>query len=355
MKNSTIDFLIVGQGLAGTVLSHLLIEKGLSVKVIEQFKANSATRIAAGVFNPVTYRKLKMAEFADFLIPEMFDYYPKMEEKLGVNLFRPTSFLKILTDVEELNNWQVQSVDCNNKAFMSQDVFPDNFENTIKNPFGAGQVMQSGVVKLSMMLDLWKEYLQDNELFVDELFDYGKLKTNFELVTYGDIQAKNIVFCEGIGITNNPWFNWLPMQQFKGEVLEISAPQLKLTRMVNRGVFVLPLENGNFKVGATHDWRNVDEKTTEDGKKELTDKLDKILNVPYQVINHQAGLRPASRDRHPYIGVHPAHNNMYVMNGLGSKGVIMAPWLAKAFIDGIETKEWPKGFDIKRYLRFYTE
>jgi glycine/D-amino acid oxidase-like deaminating enzyme len=355
VKNSTIDFLIVGQGLAGTVLSHLLIEKGLSVKVIENFKANSATRIAAGVFNPVTYRKLKMAEFADFLIPEMFDYYPKMEEKLGANLFRPTSFLKILTDIEELNNWQVQSVDCNNKAFMSQEIFSDDFEGTLKIPFGAGQVKQSGVVKLSKMLDLWKEFLLSNDLFIDELFDYDKLIIEAEFVSYGNIQAKKIVFCEGVGISNNPWFNWLPMQQFKGEVLEISSPKLKLTRMVNRGVFVLPLENGNFKIGATHDWKNVDEEITKEGKKELTDKIDNILNVPYQVIDHQAGLRPASRDRHPYIGVHPKHRNLYVMNGLGSKGVIMAPWLGKAFIDGIDAKEWPKGFDINRYLRFYNE
>ena len=355
MQNKTVDFIIIGQGLAGTVLSKKLLDLGFSVHVFDLFKPNCATRIAAGVFNPVTYRKLKMAEFADFLIPKVFDFYPKISKQLNQDFFQSTSFLKILTDIEEVNNWQIQCANQKNSAFMSKSTFTDDFENTIKIPNGAGQVLQSGVVKLSAMLDYWKEYLISENSITNEVFDYDSVLISENLIQYKNLRAKNIVFCEGIGIVNNPWFNWLPMQQFKGEVLEISAPELKLTRMVNRGVFLLPLENGNYKVGATHDWKNVDENTTDDGKKELIDKLNNIINVPYKVVKHEAGLRPATRDRHPYIGVHPKHKNVFVMNGLGSKGVIMAPWLADTFITGIENLEWPKGFDITRYLRFYNE
>ena len=355
MGNSSIDYLIIGQGLAGTILSQLLLEKGLKVHVIENFKENSATRIAAGVFNPVTYRKLKMAEFADFLIPEVYSYYQKFEKVIQKDIFTDHSFLKLLTDIEELNNWQIQSENKMNKQFMSQDIYNSNFENTIKSPFGAGQVLQSGVVKLSTMIDSWKEHLINTHSFTAEQFDYNSMKIESDSITYKTITAKNVVFCEGVGILNNPFFNWLPMQQFKGEVLEISAPELKLNRILNRGVFVLPLPNGNFKIGATHDWKNVDEKITDGGKLELTDKLDNILNVPYTVVGHHAGLRPATRDRHPYIGVHPKHKNLFIINGLGSKGVIMAPWLAKTFIEGLKDQTWPKGFDINRYIRFYTE
>ena len=355
MNNSTFDYLIIGQGLAGTVLSMLLIEKGLKVHVIDHQKENSATRIAAGVFNPVTYRKLKMAEFADFLIPEMDNFYQKAAQITQEDIFHPTSFLKLITDIEELNNWQIQSEKPQNKQFMSQDIFKSDFENTIKNPLGAGQVLQSGVVKLALLTDSWKQHLINNNCFTNESFEYDELKITPNQISYKNINAKNIVFCEGVGILNNPWFKWLPMQQFKGEVLEISAPQLKLTRIVNRGIFILPLENGNYKIGATHDWRNVDEKITEKGKLELTEKLDNLINVPYEVVGHSAGLRPATRDRHPYIGVHPEYNNLFIMNGLGSKGVIMAPWLAKTLIEGFESKIWPKEFNINRYLRFYTE
>jgi glycine/D-amino acid oxidase-like deaminating enzyme len=350
-----IDFLIIGQGLAGTVLSHKLHNKGFNVKVVENFISNSASRIAAGVFNPVTYRKLKMAEFSDFLVPEVFDYYEKVESELEHKFFYPTSFLKLITDFEELNNWQIQSEIPSNRLFMSQEIVTDNFNDTILNPYGAGQVLQSGLVKVGKFLDVWKAYLRNKNLIIEGYFDYNELIENKIGYIYKDLEINNIVFCEGVNVVNNPWFNWLPMQQFKGEVIEIFAPDLELDRLLNRGVFVLPLKNGRFKIGATHDWKHVDEKVTEEGKLELTDKLDKIINVPYTVVDHQAGLRPATRDRHPFIGVHPMKDNMFVLNGLGSKGVIMIPWLADVFIQGLEKKEWPKTFDIKRFIRFYNE
>ena len=350
-----IDFFIVGQGIVGTVLSHQLMEKGNSVHVFDSFKNNSASRIAAGVFNPVAYRKLKRAEFVDFLIPEMFDYYPRIESKLNKSFFKPMSFLKLLTDIEELNNWQIQCGSETNSPYMSNSIFKSNFENGIKNEFGAGQVLQSGVLNISQLIDTWKKYLRSLESLSEGTFQHEKLSEENGFFTYGNLQAKKIIFCEGVGISKNPWFSWLPIQKFKGEVLEISAPNLNLNRMVNRGVFLLPMGNDIFKVGATHDWKNVDEIPTEEGKLELTEKLDKIINVPYQIINHSAGLRPAARDRRPYIGVHPERENMYIINGLGSKGVIMAPWLIRNFIENMENHNWPKEFDIKRYHKFYTE
>ena len=350
-----VDFFIVGQGIAGTVLSHQLTQKGFSVKVFDTYKENSASRIAAGVYNPVAYRKLKMAQFAEFLIPEMNLYYPKLEKELGISFFKPMSFLKLLTDFEEFNNWHIQCAIKTNIPFMSPNICTDDFNKGLKNPYGAGQVLQSGVTNLAKLIDAWRTKLIEKDFFSDEKFSHANLKTNHEGYTYNEYLATKIIFCEGIGISNNPWFDWLPIQKFKGEVLEIHAPELNLNRMVNRGVFLLPIGNNIFKVGATHDWRNVNETPTEDGKNELLEKLDKFINVPYTITKHSAGLRPASRDRHPYIGEHPENKNMFVFNGLGSKGVIMAPWLAKEFIKEIKTKNWPKEFNIKRYTRFYNE
>jgi len=348
-----VDFLIIGQGLAGTVLSHKLHRKGFKIHVIENLVSNSASRIAAGVFNPVTYRKLKMAEFADFLIPEVFDYYAQVEKELDQKFFYPTSFLKLITDYEELNNWQIQSEIAANKPFMSQEILSENFGDKILNPFGAGQVLQSGLVKVGQFLDAWKSYLRSENLIQETIFNHDNLVCIDDGYEYENVWAKNIIFCEGVVVVNNPWFSWLPMQQFKGEVIEIYAPELELDRLLNRGVFVLPLGAGKFKVGATHDWRHVDEEITEEGRKELTDKLDKILNVNYEVVSHHAGLRPATRDRRPFIGEHPEMKNMFVLNGLGSKGVIMVPWLADVFIQGLEHNDWPRTFNITRYIRFY--
>lgn len=350
-----VDYFIVGQGIAGTVLSNQLIAKGFSVRVFDSVKENSASRIAAGVYNPVAYRKLKMAQFADFLIPEMEIYYTNLQKELNQDFFNPMSFLKILTDFEELNNWQIQCANDVNRPFMSEVIIKDDFNKGIVNPIGAGQVLKSGVLNLPILLDSWKEKLLKMNSFEEGVFSYAEVEMESDKVKYRNLEAKNIIFTEGVGISNNPWFDWLPIQKFKGEVLEIHAPDLNLDRMINRGVFLLPMGKGIFKVGATHDWRNVDEIPTEKGKNELIEKLDKFINVSYKIVKHDAGLRPAARDRHPYIGVHPEHVNLFVFNGLGSKGVIMAPWLAKKFIEGLDTKHWPKEFDIRRYTRFYNE
>lgn len=353
--NRKVDYLIVGQGLAGTVLSHRLFSANSSFHVIDSLKQNSASRIAAGIYNPVSYRKLKMAEFASTLIPEVEDYYPKLESFLSTNFFSKESFLKILTSHEELNNWHIQSAIPQNIPFMANEMFLETFENTINNPFGAGQVLQSGVVKTTSLIDSWREFLREQNAISENPFEYNALEILEIGFRYKKVEAENIIFCEGVGVEKNPWFNWLPIQQFKGEVLEIYAPQLQLNRLTNRGVFVLPLGEGYFKIGATHDWQHVDEIPTEEGKQELIDKLEKIISVPYKITKHLAGLRPATRDRHPYIGEHPQHKNMYVFNGLGSKGVIMVPWLSLQFLNALETGEWPKEFHINRFLRFYED
>lgn len=350
-----VDFLIVGQGIAGTVISHQLLNQGFSVCVVDKIKDNSASRIAAGVYNPVAYRKLKRAEFVEFLLPYMNEYYQLLEKELNTPFFNPMSFLKLLTDIEELNNWQIQCGNETNAPYMSSDIFKDDFHTGILNPYGAGQVLQSGIVKLPVLLDTWKAILKEKEALIDEVFDYDKLKISETSIQYKELEASKVIFSEGVGVIHNPWFNWLPIQRFKGEVLEIYAPKLQLDRMVNRGVFLLPKGMGYFTVGATHDWKNVDEIPTETGKQELLEKLNKIINVDFEVTDHIAGFRPSARDRHPYIGVHPNDDRLFVFNGLGSKGVIMVPWLTNQFISGMENLTWPKEFDIKRYIRFFNE
>ncbi len=350
-----VDILIIGQGIAGTVLSHQLIQKGYSVFVIDHKKVNSASRIAAGVYNPIAYRKLKRAEFVEFLLPSMQDYYGKLQKELNVSFFKPSSFLKLLTDIEELNNWQIQCAKESNTSYMSKTIFTSNFNHGIKNEIGAGQVLNSGVVKIPTLIEAWQKRLIESHRFSSGPFNYSDLEFHTDGIHYSDMCYEKVIFTEGVGVSKNPWFNWLPIQKFKGEVLEIHAPNLELDRMINRGVFLLPLGNGYFKVGATHDWRKVDEVITTEGRLELTDKLDKFINVPYTVVKHEAGLRPAARDRHPYIGVHPENNRLFVFNGLGSKGVIMAPWLVTKFIEGLDSFEWPPEFDIKRYIRFFND
>ncbi|MFO7674135.1 MAG: FAD-dependent oxidoreductase, partial [Lutibacter sp.] len=155
-------------------------------------------------------------------------------------------------------------------------------------------------------------------------------------VEYNDVIASKIVFCEGFGLKNNPFFNELPMQEAKGELITIHAPNLNIDFMIKSAVFVLPLGNYNYKIGATFNWKDKTQLPTEEGKNELTAKLDTFIKAPYTIVEHVAGIRPTVKDRRPLAGKHPKHQNLAVLNGLGTRGVMIAPTLAKALYNHLE-------------------
>lgn len=112
----------------------------------------------------------------------------------------------------------------------------------------------------------------------------------------------------------------------------------------------MPLGNQLFKVGATYEWDQLNDIPSEEGKFELTKKLNSIISSPYNIVSHDAGVRPSVIDRRPVIGAHPKHNNIYVFNGLGTKAVMLAPYFAKQFVNYLQNNTpLDKEVDINRF------
>ena len=176
-------------------------------------------------------------------------------------------------------------------------------------------------------------YLQ---LLLKDTFDYSILKSNSDGIEYKDFLARHIVFAEGFGMHSNPYFNHLPLDGTKGELLIIKAPKLDLNVIVNTSVFILPLGNGLFKVGATYNWEDKTSIPTAEGKQELIDRIKEILNCDFEIVSHFAGVRPTVKDRKPLIGTHNIFKNIHVLNGLGTRGVMLAPTQAKVLFESIE-------------------
>jgi glycine oxidase len=176
-------------------------------------------------------------------------------------------------------------------------------------------------------------------------------------VNYRDISAKHLIFCEGYQVIHNPYFKWLPLQPTKGEVLEIQSDQnFSPERIYNKAVYVVPEGEGRFIVGATYNWRNPDEEPTPEGKAELSERFSQITPEKFKVTGHWAGIRPAVRDRTPLAGVHPNFKQLSVFNGMGSKGVMMAPYLAQHVADALTGKaELMPEIHISRYLSLYLD
>ena len=353
------DYLIVGHGLAGAILARTLRLRGHRVMVIDQPKANSASNVAAGLINPLAGKRFAKSWQADLFLPAARAFYTQLEADLGEKFFFPAPIVKLFSSPEEQNNWMAKSAEQGWEGLVEippPGQLPDNGA-VVHQEYGGIIVRQGGNVEVRRMLEAIKQDLQRQEGLLECRFELERLEIEDTFVRYGTITASNLIFCEGYQATANPYFGWLPFSLNKGEVLDVRVDNFRPQCIYNKGVYVLPLMKGEgLRVGATYDWRQVDEKCTAEAEAELGQKLGQVIRHPFEVIAHYAGIRPAVRDRRPLIGTHPDTPVLHIFNGMGSKGVMMAPYLARHFAEVLEgERQLLKEVNISRYFPLYYE
>lgn len=346
-----LDYIVVGSGLAGIAFSEIALQNNKSILVINDDSQN-ASKIAGGLYNPVILKRFSEVWQADSQLDLLSRFYSGLESKLGVKLDYKLPLLRKFHSVEEQNNWFTASDKPNLSKFLSTKLITSKF-NAIASPFNFGEVLQSGYLDTALLLETYKNFLISENLFQNETFDFSLLEIKEDFVSYKNRQAKHIVFAEGFGMLSNPFFSKLPLDGTKGELLLIKAPGLNLEVIVKSAVFIIPLGNDLYKVGATYNWQDKTNLPTEAAKKELTDQLKELIQCDFEIIEHYAGVRPTVKDRRPLVGTHPLHNAIHVLNGLGTRGVMLAPAMATSLFNNIE-----KGvaldpmIDIKRIKNF---
>lgn len=343
-----LDYIIVGSGLAGIAFAETLLQHDKSFVVFDNHSQNS-TRIAGGLYNPVILKRFSQVWNANSQLDIAHKLYDTIEQKLKIQLDFQIPIYRKFFSVEEQNNWFAASDKPNLAPFLSNTIVHKKY-NAIDSPFGYGEVLHTGYVDTLVLLNNYQQYLKGLDLFDETTFDYNKLDLFHEHIEYGNLKAKHIVFAEGFGMHSNPFFNYLPLDGTKGELLIIKAPELDLDVILNTSVFILPLGDSLYKVGATYNWDDKTNATTEEGKQELIDRIEEILNCDFEVVEHYAGVRPTVKDRKPLLGTHPKHKNIYILNGLGTRGVMLAPAMALDLYNFIENEiPLEKSIDIKRY------
>ncbi|MEM8520187.1 FAD-binding oxidoreductase [Flavobacterium sp. PL12] len=349
-----IDYLIVGCGLAGISFAEMALENGKSILVFDNDSQNSS-KIAGGLYNPVILKRFSEVWKAQEQLVLMDDFYPRIEKKINCTVDFKTPILRKFFSVEEQNNWFAASDKIALAPFLSTDIITKKYKG-IDSPFGYGEVLQTGYVDTALLLKKYKEYLKENNWLQQESFNYDLLHFEEGYASYKDIKAKHIIFAEGFGMHSNPYFNELPLDGTKGELFIIKAPQLSLDIIVNTSVFILPLGNDLFKVGATYNWQDKTDLPTDEGKAELIDRIKEIITCDFQIISHFAGVRPTVKDRRPLIGTHSKYKAMHLLNGLGTRGVMLGPAMAKALFDFIEYQTpLDISADINRFLNKKTK
>lgn len=347
-----LDYLIVGSGLAGISFAEIALKNNKSILVVDD-KSQNSSRIAGGLYNPVILKRFSEVWNAKEHLVLMNEFYEQVEDKLQEKFNFKMPILRKFFSIEEQNNWFAASDKINLAPFLSTKLITKKYQG-IDSPYDYGEVLHTGYVKTGQLLESYKAYLKENNLLLEESFHSSFLEILDSGIQYKNIKARNIIFAEGFGLHKNPYFNYLPLDGTKGELFLIKAPDLKLDLIVNTSVFILPVGGNLFKVGATYNWHDKTDLPTEEGKQELLDRIKEIITCDFEIIKHFAGVRPTVADRRPLVGTHEAYQSIHLLNGLGTRGVMLGPALAKMLYDNIENgTPIDREADIKRFHKRY--
>ncbi len=345
------NFLIVGQGLAGTLLSYQLIKKSQSFLVIDDIKFISSSKVAAGMFSPVGGKRMLKTWLSETLIEYLNNSYLDIEKILNTKFYYQQSILQAFQDNEiEIYN-KINNLDENDERKKYINTNNKNFENINTNS-GSILLNGGGWINTEVLLNTFENYLKSKNQLINDVFDYKYLEKQNDVWIYKDLSFDNIVFCEGHKAINNPFFNWIPFQLCKGEVININVKDISKDYILKKGIYLVNLNNDIYKVGASYEWKDLSLESTEKGINFITDKLDKFIKPKYNIIKKLSGIRPTVLDKKPLLGEHNENKNMYIFNGLGTKGVMIAPYFSSVLLDFVlDKKELPNEVNITRFIK----
>ena len=328
------DFIIVGQGIAGTCFAFELIKRNKSFIIIDKCKLDTASKIALGVYNPLVLKWFTKVWEVENQLKYFNNFYSDLSSFLNEIIVHNIGIHKFLNTAYEQNNWITKSSSNQVSCYMSSELLSINNPGLVNDKF-YGLVNSSGRVNIQLLLKAFRHYCMSNKLLIDEEFDYKSLLFMSDSLSYKTINADKIIFCEGFKGIDNPFFNKIKFKPTKGELLIIYSKNLNLDKIIHSKFLFIPLGGDYYSVGATYDWKDISPENTLSGREKLINMLDSFLNIPYKIIDHKSGIRPSTFDRRPIVGTHDKYTQMYILNGLGTRGVLLAPYLVNILCDSI--------------------
>lgn len=322
------EYLIIGQGLAGTLFAHQLDQYGHDFIVIDP-NVHNASKTAAGMYNPVVLKRFSPVWQGKTQISLAQQTLQTLEKQLQATFDYPFDIFRIFHNDEEKSTWQHKATTLSGLIDTNCYASPSD---TVDAPHGMGKVNYGGRADINTLLTAYRHYLTQKNAIITDTIDYDQLTITPKGFRYQDIHAEKVICCEGYGIKANPYFNDLPLKGNKGETLIVRIANLHLTEAIKSKVFIMPMpELGHdlFFVGSTYNWTDKDTTPSKAAESELLEKLSHFINAPIEVISHRAGIRPTVIDRRPLLGRHPSHKHLYILNGLGTRGVMLGASMAK--------------------------
>ncbi len=340
------EILIIGQGLAGTILAFSFEKAGIPFKIYDDESSLNSSRVAAGLWNPIIAGKYVLAWRSNEFIPFLNQFYPELEKKLNASFFFPKPIYKIVMSEKERKYLSERKFTPPASEFFEEIEFDLNEKQLVNPHLGLVKINQSGWLDINNFLDHAKSYFIQKQFFIrasetekNIAMNEDELKWESDCVRFREEYFSKVIFSRGYKDYLNSLFPQLRFNLVKGETLIIETENLGENQIINGGVFIIPLGNNLYKVGSNYAWNDLSETPTEKAKLEITQKLEAFLKIPYKILDHKAGIRPSTVGRKPFVGIHPQNHKMGVFGGLGTRGVMTAPLLANQLSEFILGKE----------------
>ncbi len=339
--------LIAGGGLAGICLGYQLAENKIPFILIDSGVNHSSLK-AAGLVNPIVFRRMLKSWRIDDFLPYAIQFYKKTGKYTDSEFFHYLPMRRGFAHQQETELWESKQNLEEYKIYLSKLTNEDKTSEVLINNFGTGIVKETGYIDTKVFLENSYAYFESIDSYQKIEYKYNEFDLSKK--TFRGENFDKIIFCEGYKGIYNPWFNYLPLQATKGQTIIIKSNTLKDSEILNRKCFLLPLGNNEFKVGATYEWNTTDLSTTIEGLNTLKENIEQLIHDDYEVIHQDAGIRPTVKDRRPLLGEHPEFKNIFIFNGLGTKGYSMAPLLSKELLNYIyENQPIDREINISRF------
>lgn len=347
--------LIVGLGIAGLNLCHQLEKAGKTFLVVDRCPANSSSLIAGGIYNPIALKRKLKSWKVDELFPSLVEAYSEIDQTLGVSsLEHNFPILKPISAADDLHEWERAIAESRLSPYVNSLQVGTPAGPFSKNTIASVTIEHAGFVRIGKMLMAYREYLRNSGRLLVGDFDHAGLEFDDDTIRYQNLQANRVIFADGRFIQENPHFSWLPFRGTKGQMLTVKVPDsLTADRIYNQQFLLFPTEEKNiFRLGATYEWTRLDEIPTQEATEELVAKVESVLSIKLEILDAQAAVRPTVIDRRPVVGRHPDKPSLFIFNGLGTKGVMLAPYFAKQLVDHIyDGIALDPEVDLNRFVR----
>ncbi len=342
MSGHVADYIIVGQGIAGSMLALELVNLGLRVVVFDDsHRLSGACLAAAGVLNPVTGKRLVRSPLAREALPFAAQRYSDLESQLGAKFFHRRRILALTVSPEQGRELDERLVDSSYEGFLSGPNPPGFFSSrNFRDEFGSFFINRSAWVEPPVLMEALERHLERTGILRRQYFDVRALKGVLGGVDYCGLTARAAIFCGGFIDAQNPFFKWLNFRPAKGEILSLELLDGDFPdEIVHKTKWIMRSPGGGLRMGSTWDRIHLDSQPTEAARSELLGWLEKFFVNPKLVAGgvlcHTAAVRPCTATTRPFVGFHPLDDRIAIFNGFGSKGFALSPYFARMFAEHI--------------------